>query len=234
MDGSVASDPEASHGNIETINYQISLTIHYDLGNSQDSNVSLQLRLEDTQSAVPLRTVSDQASMSLLQPNNFHKLPSPTSSPPQAATKLSQKFKLMDREKFVSPKISLDDSVIIEETPEKKSISIIDISDSSTLSGSRDEINLLDNSSRDVNKSPSSVKEILSSSMSEILGLGENIDKVIDNDEDVQSMNYTDCLMDYDHSKEDVRSAVIWNFTKISFEQIIELNFVTTQERTAN
>ena len=114
----------------------------------------------------------------------------------------------MDREKFVSPKISLDDSVIIEETPEKKSISIIDISDSSTLSGSRDEINLLDNSSRDVNKSPSSVKEILSSSMSEILGLGENIDKVIDNDEDVQSMNYTDCLMDYDNSKEDVRSAV--------------------------
>ena len=146
--------------------------------------------------------------MSLLQPNNFHKLPSPTSSPPQAATKLSQKFKLMDREKFVSPKISLDDSVIIEETPEKKSISIIDISDSSTLSGSRDEIHLLDNSSRDVNKSPSSVKEILSSSMSEILGLGENIDKVIDNDEDVQSMNYTDCLMDYDNSKEDVRSAV--------------------------
>ena len=140
----------------------------------------------------------------------------------------------MDREKFVSPKISLDDSVIIEETPEKKSISIIDISDSSTLSGSRDEINLLDNSSRDVNKSPSSVKEILSSSMSEILGLGENIDKVIDNDEDVQSMNYTDCLMDYDNSKEDVRSAVNWKFTKISFEKIIELNFVTTQERTAN
>ena len=140
----------------------------------------------------------------------------------------------MDREKFVSPKISLDDSVIIEETPEKKSISIIDISDSSTLSGSRDEINLLDNSSRDVNKSPSSVKEILSSSMSEILGLGENIDKVIDNDEDVQSMNYTDCLMDYDNSKEDVRSALNWKFTKISFEQIIELNFVTTQERTAN
>ena len=208
MDSSVASDPEASHGNIESINYKISLTIHYDPGSSQDSNVSLQLRLEDTQSAVPLRTVSDQASMSLLQPNNFHKVPSPTSSPPQAATKLSQKFKLMDREKFVSPKISLDDSVIIEETPEKKSISIIDISDSSTLSGSRDEINLLDNSSRDVNKSPSSVKEILSSSMSEILGLGENIDKVIDNDEDVQSMNYTDCLMDYDNSKEDVRSAV--------------------------
>ena len=140
----------------------------------------------------------------------------------------------MDREKFVSPKISLDDSVIIEETPEKKSISIIDISDSSTLSGSRDEIHLLDNSSRDVNKSPSSVKEILSSSMSEILGLGENIDKVIDNDEDVQSMNYTDCLMDYDHSKEDVRSAFNWKFTKINFEQIIELNFVTTQERTAN
>ena len=140
----------------------------------------------------------------------------------------------MDREKFVSPKISLDDSVIIEETPEKKSISIIDISDSSTLSGSRDEIHLLDNSSRDVNKSPGSVKEILSSSMSDILGLGENIDKVIDNDEDVQSMNYTDCLMDYDNSKEDVRWAVNWKFTKISFEQIIELNFVTTQERTAN
>ena len=35
MDSSVASDPEASHGNIETINYKVSLSIHFDPGSSQ-------------------------------------------------------------------------------------------------------------------------------------------------------------------------------------------------------
>ena len=102
----------------------------------------------------------------------------------------------MEREKN-SSKLVLDDSVIIEDTPEKKSVSVIDISDSSPMG--------------DLNKSSGSVKEILSSSMSEIL-LGQNnllyeecdnIDKVIDNDEDVQSMKDTDCLLDYENSKEE-------------------------------
>ena len=64
----------------------------------------------------------------------------------------------MEREKN-SSKLVLDDSVIIEDTPEKKSVSVIDISDSSPMG--------------DLNKSSGSVKEILSSSMSEIL-LGQN------------------------------------------------------------
>ena len=187
--------------------------------------MSLQLRLDETQSV--LRTESDQgsdqASLSILQSNKFSELLSPTSSTPQPATKLAEKLKTTDREKLKMDKssvhkLNLDDSVIIEDTPEKKNISIIDISDSS-----RDDINLLDNSQREPDKSSSSVKEILSSSMSEILGQNnllyqdcDNIDKVIDNDEDVQSMKYTDCLMDYDNdnSKEEDMRSVLFIFTE--------------------
>ena len=124
--------------------------------NSQDSNGSLQLNLEETQ--------NDPPSVSLLQPSNF-------SSPPtshQPHTKCVEKLK---------SKLVLDDSVIIEDTPEKenKSVSVIDISDSSPfpMGGSRDGVNLILDGSRDLNKSSGSVKEILSSSMSEIL-LGQN------------------------------------------------------------
>ena len=194
-------------------------------GSSQDSIVSLQLRLDETQNVVRTESDhgSDPASLSLLQSNNFSKLSSQTSSTPQPATKLAEKLKTSDREnvkmdKSSVHKLNLDDSVIIEDTPEKKSISIIDISDSS-----RDDINLLDNSQREPDKSSSSVKEILSSSMSEILGQNnllyqecDNIDKVIDNDEDVQSMKYTDCLMDYDNdnSKEEDMRSVLYIFSE--------------------
>ena len=204
--------------------------------------MSLQLRLEDTQNVVRTESEerSQQDSQSLLQSNNFSKLSSPTSSTLQSATKLSENFKTVDREKvkekFTSPKLNLDDSVMIEDTPEKKSISIIDISDSSNLSVSRDDINLLDNTQRETNKSSSSVKEILSSSMSEILGQNnllyqecDNIDKVIDNDEDVQSMNYTDCLMDYDNPKEEDMRSVLNYFLKMNLpSREVELNLVRT------
>lgn len=204
--------------------------------------MSLQLRLEDTQNVVRTESEerSQQDSQSLLQSNNFSKLSSPTSSTLQSATKLSENFKTVDREKvkekFSSPKLNLDDSVMIEDTPEKKSISIIDISDSSNLSVSRDDINLLDNTQRETNKSSSSVKEILSSSMSEILGQNnllyqecDNIDKVIDNDEDVQSMNYTDCLMDYDNPKEEDMRSVLNYFLKMNLpSREVELNLVRT------
>ena len=106
--------------------------------NSQDSNGSLQLNLEETQ--------NDPPSVSLLQPSNF-------SSPPtshQPHTKCVEKLK---------SKLILDDSVIIEDTPEKKNMSVINISDSSPTG--------------DLNKSSGSVKEMMSSSMSEIL-MGQN------------------------------------------------------------
>ena len=113
------------------------------------------MNLEETQNAVTSGW-SDPTSVSLLQPSNF---PSPTSIPShQATTKSVEKFQTMEREKN-SSKLVLDDSVIIEDTPEKKSVSVIDISDSSPMG--------------DINKSSGSVKEILSSSMSEIL-LGQN------------------------------------------------------------
>ena len=136
--------------------------------NSQDSNGSMQLNLEETQTL--LTSSSDPHSVSLLQPSN---IPSPTASP-QPAAKSLEKLKMMERERN-SPKQNLDDSVIIEETPEKerKNESIINISDSSPMGGSRDGINLILDNSRDLNKSSGSVKEILSSSMSEIL-LGQN------------------------------------------------------------
>ena len=115
---------------------------------------------------------SDPPSVSLLQQSNF---PSPTDSP-QPSSKSLEKLRIMERENN-SPKQTLDDSVIIEDTPEKenKSVSVIDISDSSPfpVGGSRDGVNLILDSSRDLNKSSGSVKEILSSSMSEIL-LGQN------------------------------------------------------------
>ena len=111
------------------------------------------MNLEETQNAVTSGG-SDPPSVSLLQPSNF---PSPTASH-QATTKCVEKFQTMEREKN-SSKLVLDDSVIIEDTPEKKSVSVIDISDSSPMG--------------DLNKSSGSVKEILSSSMSEIL-LGQN------------------------------------------------------------
>ena len=131
-----------------------------DQGNSQDSNCSLQLNLEDTQNEQT--SSGDPPSVSLLQ-QNFPS-PSPTASP--------QKLKFTERDTNC-PKLNLDDSVIIEDTPEKenKNLSVIDISDSSPfpVGGSRDGVNLILDGSRDLNKSSGSVKEILSSSMSEIL-----------------------------------------------------------------
>ena len=106
-----------------------------DNGNSQDSNGSLLLNLEETQNEQT--SSSDPASVSLLQQSNFSSA-LPTASP--------QKLKLTERE-INCPKLNLDDSVIIEDTPEKenKSVSVIDISDSSPfpVGGSRDGVNLI-------------------------------------------------------------------------------------------
>ena len=159
------TESEDSHGNQLTCQGPtIKVLSLQGNANSQDSSGSLQLNLEETQNVVT--SGSDPPSVSWLQPSNF---PTPTS--PQPPTNCVEKLKTMEREKN-SPRLILDDSVIIDDTPEKKSVSVIDISDSSPM-GSRDGINLILDNSRDLNKSSGSVKEILSSSMSEIL-LGQN------------------------------------------------------------
>ena len=159
---SLTKSPE---DNKENMNITESDDSHGNNANSQqDSNGSMQLNLEETQSVLTSSS-SDPHSVSLLQQSHF---PSPKASP--------QKLKMMEREKN-SPRSNLDDSVIIEDTPEKenKNLSVINISDSSPLpmGASRDGINLILDNSRDHNKSSGSVREILSSSMSEIL-LGQN------------------------------------------------------------
>ena len=146
------TESEDSHGNQLTCQGPtIKVLSLQGNANSQDSSGSLQLNLEETQNVVT--SGSDPPSVSWLQPSNF---PTPTS--PQPPTNCVEKLKTMEREKN-SPRLILDDSVIIDDTPEKKSVSVIDISDSSPMG--------------DLNKSSGSVKEILSSSMSEIL-LGQN------------------------------------------------------------
>ena len=94
---------------------------------------------------------------------------------------------------------SLDQSVIIEDSPNDRNISIINISDSS-VTGSRDDLHLvLDDTPKH------SDQKIDESQMSEILASNsllyqefaniDNLDNVIDNDEDLQSMD-DNCLLD--------------------------------------
>ena len=101
-----------------------------------------------------------------------------------------------------SAKQTLDQSVIIEDSP-VRNISVIDISDSSFV-GSREDLHLV------MEETPK--QKIKDEEMSEILASNSllyqdcvNLDNVIDNDEDVQSMKDSDCLLDFDASKEDVR-----------------------------
>ena len=106
---------------------------------------------------------------------------------------------------------SLDESIIIEDSPVGvKNISIIDVSDSSI--NLKDDLNLvLDESNNGTSDTPKHV--ISDSPMSEVLAPNNllyqdchNIDNVIDNDEDVQSMKEGDVcgLLDYAAGK-DVR-----------------------------
>ena len=143
----------------------------------------------------------------------------------QASLKWSDKFKAAnigklnfnsstssDLDNVVQTK-SLDDSVIevIEDSPEKKHISIIDLGDS--LSDSKEfKLVLDDTQSPQTKKTVSDTQRMNISEMSEILANNsllyencENVDQMISNDEDVQSMlaHPASDLMDLDDSKED-------------------------------
>merc|ERR1712059_96750 len=108
-----------------------------------------------------------------------------------------------------------DDSVIIEDSPAvaKKSISIIELNDSQDSSL---RMELSDTQSNGTGKSPQAStpgpRMVNTSPMSEILASNsllyqnvDNINKVIDTDEDLQSMydHPASVLMDLDHSRED-------------------------------
>ena len=115
-----------------------------------------------------------------------------------------------EMDNLVQIKSSLDDSVIeiIEDSPEKKDISIIDLGDS--LSNSKEELKLVLDSTQSPQSKPSTTNI---SEMSEILAPNSllcieegDIENIIENDEDVQSMlaHPASDLMDLDDSKEDM------------------------------
>ena len=137
--------------------------------------------------------------------------------------KWSNKIKSLEKDKIkfqssssASPLVSRaspDDSVIIEDSPVSRNISVIDISDSSFV-GAGDNFQLeLDDTPRASNGGPEGLGDQVSMTgpMSEILASNTllyedciNIDKVIDNDVDVQDMKASS-LLDFDQSKEVVR-----------------------------
>lgn len=155
------------------------------LDNDSSSAESLNLRIEETQNIVGDTAEdvkwSDKLNKSLDKDAKL-KFNSSSSGSPSAN------------------KQALDQSVIIEDSP-VRNISVIDISDSSFI-GSRDDLHLV------LEDTPKQ-KEVKDEEMSEILASNsllyqdcDNLDNVIDNDEDVQSMKDSDCLLDFDQSKE--------------------------------
>lgn len=155
------------------------------LDNDSSSAESLNLRIEETQNIVGDTAEdvkwSDKLNKSLDKDAKL-KFNSSSSGSPSAN------------------KQALDQSVIIEDSP-VRNISVIDISDSSFV-GSRDDLHLV------LEDTPKQ-KEVKDEEMSEILASNsllyqdcDNLDNVIDNDEDVQSMKDSDCLLDFDQSKE--------------------------------
>ena len=130
--------------------------------------------------------------------------------------KWADKIKSLDKDKIkfqssssaspLASRTSLDESVIIEDSPVSRSISVIDISDSSFISpGDNFQLELEDTPKASNGDNPGS----MTGPMSEILATNTllyqdciNIDNVIDNDVDVQDMKASaDSLLDFDHSK---------------------------------
>ena len=131
--------------------------------------------------------------------------------------KWADKIKSLDKDKIkfqssssaspLASRTSLDESVIIEDSPVSRSISVIDISDSSFISpGDNFQLELEDTpKTSNGGDDPGS----MTGPMSEILATNTllyqdciNIDNVIDNDVDVQDMKASaDTLLDFDHSK---------------------------------
>ena len=184
---------------------------------SADSpDASFHLRLEETQNpASESKTEFSQ---------------SPTAS---GEGKWSEKLKKLDKDKIkfqssssTSPIVSrgsLDESVIIEDSPEdRKNISVIDITQTSDIVISDSSLHLaLDDTVNGSNSNGNN--ENMTTPMSELLAPNallyedcDNIDNVIDNDEDMESMKDAAALLDYDHSKEVVR------YWKLDREQMTE------------
>ena len=132
--------------------------------------------------------------------------------------KWSDKIKSLDKDKIkfqsssssspLASRTSLDESVIIEESPVSRNISVIDISDSSFISpGDNFQLELEDTPK--TSNGGSGDAGSMTGPMSEILATNTllyqdciNIDNVIDNDVDVQDMKASaDTLLDFDHSK---------------------------------
>ena len=169
-------------------------------------DASFHLRLEETQNpTTESKTESSQ---------------SPTASGGEG--KWSEKLKKLDKDKIkfqssssTSPIVSrgsLDESVIIEDSPEdRKNISVIDITQTSDIVISDSSLHLaLDDTVNGSNSNGNN--DNMTTPMSELLAPNallyedcDNIDNVIDNDEDMESMKDAAALLDYDHSKEVVR-----------------------------
>ena len=169
-------------------------------------DASFHLRLEETQNP----TTESKTEFSQ----------SPTASGGEG--KWSEKLKKLDKDKIkfqssssTSPivsRASLDESVIIEDSPEdRKNISVIDITQTSDIVISDSSLHLaLDDTVNGSNSNGNN--DNMTTPMSELLTPNallyedcDNIDNVIDNDEDMESMKDAAALLDYDHSKEVVR-----------------------------
>ena len=141
---------------------------------------------------------------------------------PEGEGKWSDKIKSLDKDKIkfqnsssaspLASRTSLDDSVIIDDSPVSRNISVIDISDSSFISpGDNFQLELEDTpkTSNGGSGGLGADDVTMAGPMSEILVTNTllyqdciNIDNVIDNDVDVQDMKASaDSLLDFDHSK---------------------------------
>ena len=141
---------------------------------------------------------------------------------PEGEGKWSDKIKSLDKDKIkfqnsssaspLASRTSLDESVIIDDSPVSRNISVIDISDSSFISpGDNFQLELEDTpkTSNGGSVGLGADDVTMAGPMSEILVTNTllyqdciNIDNVIDNDVDVQDMKASaDSLLDFDHSK---------------------------------
>ena len=141
---------------------------------------------------------------------------------PEGEGKWSDKIKSLDKDKIkfqnsssaspLASRASLDESVIIDDSPVSRNISVIDISDSSFISpGENFQLELEDTpkTSNGGSGGLGADDVTMAGQMSEILVTNTllyqdciNIDNVIDNDVDVQDMKASaDSLLDFDHSK---------------------------------
>ena len=171
--------------------------------------------MSDNNKSVDSSSDSREASFHLRLDETQEEEKSETKSKPDAG-KWADKIKSLDKDKIkfqssssaspLASRTSLDESVIIEDSPVSRSISVIDISDSSFISpGDNFQLELEDTPKASNGDNPGS----MTGPMSEILATNTllyqdciNIDNVIDNDVDVQDMKASaDSLLDFARSE---------------------------------